>query len=123
MGPMDAVPVTIIAGTGDGGVPLSPGTIGVTADHHPNIVIANVVAPATAILIRFVNLYLTTVLGLMGAALTPAGSHILPAHDFVQLVWTCASLALGTAGLGLGKDCVTILGKLEQKHPLLTGSI
>ena len=119
--PVKPVEVTVI-GTGDGGVPLSTGTVALTPDHQPNLVV-NVVAPLAAILVRFANLYLTTLVGLVAAGMTPAGSNLLRTSDFYHLVLTCASLALPGAALGFFKDLVTVFGKLEQKYPLLTGSV
>ncbi len=119
--PVKPLEVTMI-GTGDGGVPIPSGTIATTPDHQPNLIV-NVVGPLAAILVRFVNLYLTTLVGLVAAGMTPAGSSLLKTGDFYHLVLTCASLALPGAALGLIKDVVTVFGRLEQKYPLLTGSI
>lgn len=107
-------------GTGDGGI--ENGTTAHTPAYSPNIVI-RVVTPLAAVLIRFLNLYLVTLVGLIGAAMTPLGNDVLPSHDFIALVKTCADLSLGAAGLGLLKDLVTVFGKLEGKFPLLTGSV
>lgn len=120
--PIPPLPVTII-GTGDGGVPPTPsGTVIITPDHQANLVL-NVVTPIAAILVRFVNTFLTALVGLVTAGITPVGSHLLYTSDFFHLLLTCASLALPGAGLGLIKDCVTIFGKLEGKYPLATGSV
>lgn len=85
----------------------------------PNVIV-QVVGPALAIFIRFINTYLTTLVGLVAAGMT---SDIIPASDFVSLVWKCAQLSIAGAGLGLLKDLVTIFGKLETKYPLWTGNV
>jgi hypothetical protein len=119
--PVEPVQVAVI-GTGDG----SRLTTGVEAktegSHEPNIVVT-VVGPLFAILIRFANAYLTTLVGLLTAGVTPAGGKILYTSDFYHLVLTCASLALAGPGLAFFKDLVTVFGRLESKYPLLTGSV
>lgn len=115
------VPVAII-GTGDGGSPLTSGVTAVTPDHQPNLIVT-IVTPLVAILVRFINQFLTTLVGLVGAGMTPAGGRILHADDFVHLVLTCASLSVAGAGFALIKDCVTVFGRMESRYPLITGSI
>ncbi len=112
------VPVTII-GTGDGSVP-STGTVAVTPrPSSPNLIIT-VVTPLMAISIRFANAYLTALVGLVLAGMT---SNIIPANDFVSLVGRCATLSLAGPGVSLAKDLITVLGRLERKYPLATGSV
>lgn len=119
--PVEPIQVAIV-GTGDGSK-LESGAEAVTpGSHEPNIVVT-VVTPVFAILIRFINAYLTTFVGLVTAGMTPAGGKILYTADFYHLVLTCASLALAGPSLALFKDLVTVFGKLEQKFPLLTGSV
>jgi len=115
---MTPVKVTVI-GTGDG---LSAGTLAKTPASQPNVLI-EVVSPLVAIVVRFINLFLTILVGLVAAGMTPAGSATLGAGDFLHLLQTCAWLALPGAGLGALKDAVTIFGKLEQRFPLSTGSV
>ncbi len=119
--PIPPTEVTII-GTGTGGSPLTTGTLAATPNHQPNLVV-RVITPMVAITVRFINLFLTTLVGLLVAGMTPAGSHLLYTSDFVHLVATCAGLAVPGAGLGFLKDCVTVFGKLEAKFPLATGSV
>lgn len=122
---LEAIPpvmVTVIGGTGDGGAPLTNGTVATTPDHQPNV-ITNVIQPAVAIAVRFGNVFGTTLVGLVVAGMTPSGGKLLYTSDFYHLVLTCASLALPAAALGLLKDLVTIFGRLEGKYPLLTGSV
>lgn len=112
------VAVTVI-GTKSDAIP-APGTVAVTPkETQPNLIV-NVVTPLAAILIRFVNAYLTMLVGLVSAGMA---TNIIPAQDFGQLVLACAKLSVAGAGLGLLKDLVTVFGKLEQKFPLLTGSV
>lgn len=117
---MEPVHVSIIGGTGDGG--MSKGTVAVTPPHQANLVI-NVVSPLVAILVRFANVFVTSLLGLLSAAVTPAGAKLLGAGDFGELLITCASLSLAPACVDLLKNLVTIFGQLENKYPLLTGSV
>lgn len=116
-------PVTVtVIGTGDGAVPIPSGTVLQTPDHQPNVIYESI-QPIVAIAVRFANLFLTTFVGLVVAAMTPVGGKLLYTSDFFHLVVVCASLALPGAAIGFFKDLVTIFGKLEQKYPLATGSI
>lgn len=90
-----------------------------TPDHLPDVII-KVVSPIAALLVRFINNYLTMLVSLVSAGMA---TDIIPAADFIHLVIACAKLSLATAGLALLKDLVTIFGKLEGKFPLLTGSV
>ena len=109
------VPVTII-GTGDG---LVTGTKATTPHDQPNIVV-NVVQPVVALALRFVNVYIGNVVGLLAVGIT---SHELPASDFYDLLLKCMGLAVAGAVVLTLKDVVTVTAKLEQKYPLLTGSV
>lgn len=116
--PVENVTVAMI-GTGDGGK-LPTGTEAVTPDpHQPNIVV-KVVTPVLAILIRFANAYVTALIGLVTVGLT---TDALPAADFGVLVIRCTGLAIAGPAVSLAKDIVTILGGLEKKYPLATGSV
>lgn len=95
------------------------GTVIQMPGSHPNI-IQNVVTPIVAISVRFINTYLTMLVGLLGAGMT---TNALPASDFSHLVYKCATLSFAGAAFGFLKDLVTIFGKLEQKYPVATGSI
>ena len=110
--------VTVIGGTGDGS-PLTTGTVGTTPDHQPNLVVT-VVTPIVAIAIRFLNSYVTTLIGLVTVGIT---TNALPAADFGHLVLRCATLSIAGPAVAFAKDLVTILGNLERKYPLATGSI
>lgn len=114
----DITPVVVTAiDPGHSNVPQT--LVGETPEAQPNVVV-NFVTPLLAIVIRFINAYLTTLVGLVAAGLS---SNIIPASDFASLVWKCAQLSIAGAGLGLLKDLVTIFGKLETKYPLWTGSV
>lgn len=116
--PVEPVQVAIVA-TGDKSR-LSTGTEAETPGaHQPNIIV-NVVGPLFAVSIRFANTFLTVLLGLVTGALA---SHVIPYHDFIDLVLKCAGLSVAGAGIGLIKDLITIFGKLEGKYPLATGNI
>lgn len=118
---VEPVQVAVI-GTGDGRR-LASGTEAITdGAHEPNIVVT-VVQPIAAITIRFVNVFLVQLVGLLIAGMTPAGAKLLYTTDFFHLLLTCASLAVPGAALGFFKDLVTVFGKLEQKYPLLTGNV
>lgn len=129
MNPAPVVPVAMIGGpgTGDGRMPegmkpLTTGTLAETPAGKPDLLV-RIVSPIAAIAVRFVNAYLTTLVGLVTAAMTPLGQNILPASDFGELVMKCASLSVAGAAVGFAKDVLTIFAKLERKYPLLTGSI
>ena len=120
-----AVSIAIIGtGTGDGGgvAPTPNGTVAKTPEGQPNLLV-QVVAPTTAIVVRFVNLYLTVLVGLLAAGMTPEGGKLLYTSDFWHLCVRCASLALPGAAVGFVKDVITVFGRLEGKYPLGTGSI
>lgn len=120
--PVEPVKVAIV-GTGDGSK-LEPGTIAVTEGvHQPNVVVSDVVSPALAIAVRAANLFTQTMVGLLVAAMTPAGGQLLYTSDFLHLLGTCASLSIPVVGLGTLKDLATIFGRLEQRFPLLTGKV
>ncbi len=116
--PIQPMTVTVISGTGDG-APIPSGTVMATPDHQPNLII-QVVGPIAAILVRFINTFLTALLGILMGAMT---SNVIQASDFIHLVYKCAGLAVAGAGVGLLKDLITVFGKLEGKYPLATGSV
>lgn len=115
---IEPVTVTVISGTADG-APIPSGTVVPTPDHQPNLIV-KVVTPIAAIVVRFINTFLTALLGILMGAMT---SDVIEASDFVHLVYKCAGLAVAGAGVGLIKDLITVFGKLEGKYPLATGSI
>ncbi len=117
-GPVEPVKVSIV-GTGDGGLPAS-GTIATTpGSHNPNLIV-EVISPVVALLVRFGNVYVGNLVGLLAAAKT---SDIITATDFWHLFLKCASLAVAGAVVLSLKDIVTIFAGLEKKFPLGTGSV
>ncbi len=122
VGPIAPVEVAIIGTPPPSGAPLETGTVATTPDHHPDVVM-RVVTPIMAIFVRFANLYLTTLVGLLVAAMTPIGGKLLYSKDFWHMFMLCSSLAFPGAFLGLLKDLITVFGRLEGKYPLATGSI
>lgn len=113
------VPIVV---TGETDNPIPSGTVAVTPDHLPNVVVT-VIGPVQAITVRFVNTFLTVLIGLVTASMTPIGGKLLYTHDFMHMLWLCASLALPGAVVGLIKDLITVFGRLERKYPLATGSV
>jgi hypothetical protein len=112
---MPPVPITVI-GTGEG---LVSGTKATTPPDQPNLVV-NVVQPVIALLVRAVNVYVGSLVGLLAAAIP---TNAIPAPDFGHLLLKCAGLAVAGTVVLMLKDIVTITAKLEQKFPLLTGSV
>lgn len=90
-----------------------------TPSNQPNVS-AVFVAPVVAIVIRFANAYMTTLVGLVMAGVT---TEVIRADDFGQLVYKCLGLSLAGPSVSLGKDLITILGDLEKRWPLLTGKV
>lgn len=102
---MEDIQVAII-GTGQGQIVQTP-------PGQPNIE-TSFVGPVRAIAIRFVYLFLTV---FVGAFTSPILG--MPASDIKGY----ALIALSAALVGLGKDLITVFGKLETKYPLATGSV
>lgn len=116
---------TVIGSLGDnvpttGTVAISPGA------HQPNVIM-NIVTPTMAITVRFLRMFLTSVMGFLTLSMVPTGGSqvmtAIHALDFYHLVLTAVGVSLAPAVLDLGRNLVTVLGRLEQKYPLATGSI
>jgi hypothetical protein len=125
--PIEPMKIAVVSGTGtgDGGNPITSGTVATTPEHHPNLIIT-VVGPVMALVVRFINTFLTGWVGLLsGAPIIDkvAGMQIFEFNDLGDLVTKSAIAALAPAVIGLGKDLITIFGKLEGKYPLLTGNV
>ncbi len=121
--PVEPVTVTMV-GVGSTDTKFLPsGTVATTPGSTQPDVVLNVVQPVVAITVRFGNLFGTTLVGLLVAAMTPAGGKLLYTGDFLHMVTLCANLSLPVAALGLIKDLVTLFGRLENKYPLLTGKV
>jgi len=119
---IEPVKVTVIGGTGtgDGNMKALNGQIATTEGHATPNVLVKVVSPLLALAIRFVNVFLPTMITLVSAGMVTDKIH---ASDFFSLVRTCAELSVAGASLDLLKNIVTIFAGLEKKWPLLTGSV
>jgi hypothetical protein len=116
--PVEPVTVSVIS-TGDNSR-LPTGTEAETPGaHQPNLVV-QVVGPLMAISIRFVNVFLTSLLGILTGAMA---TDVIQADDFMHLLYKCAGLSVAGAVVGLLKDCITIFSRLEQKNPLISGNV
>lgn len=123
--PVEPIKVAVIA-TGDA-TKLPSETVAVTPNpHEPNIVV-KAVPPIVAVLIRFANLYIMSLLGFLSLRMVPPGGNqvveAIQAVDLYHLILTAGSVALAPSVLGMLKDFTTILTGLEKKYPLSTGSI
>jgi hypothetical protein len=121
--PVEPVHVTVVGVGATDAKFLPSGTVATTPGSAQPDVIVNVVQPIVAVSVRFGNLFGTTLVGLLVAAMTPAGGKLLYTGDFLHMVATCANLSLPVAALGFFKDLVTLFGRLENKYPLLTGKV
>jgi hypothetical protein len=124
---MEPVQVSIVgSGTGHGGSLMPPsGTIAETPRGQPDLVV-NIVRPSVAVAVRFIHVFLTTFVGVIGAAGIGAaniGPELLAAGNFGEVMKTAALVAASSAGVGALKDIITVFGRLENKYPLVTGSI
>lgn len=86
-----------------------------TAPNLPNIMLT-FVSPLAAIMVRFLDTFLTTLVALVTAGMS---TNLIPVRDFADLVEKAALLALTGAALGLMKDLLVIFGRLKQRYPLL----
>lgn len=121
----EAVTISVVGteSTQGGGVAPTPsGTLAVTPEGQPDLIV-NVVTPAVAILVRFVNSFLTSFVGLITAAGIGVAGAAIPGADFGTVVQGAALASLAIAGVETLKNIVTIFGRLEGKYPLATGSI
>lgn len=120
--PIASLPVTLIGVRTEGtGAPIEDGQVIVTPPGQPNLV-ARVIGPTVAILVRFANAYLTALVGLLMAAGVSSGAAV-GAADFYHSLLSCSTLALAGPVVAFLKDLITIFGNLEKKYPLLTGSV
>lgn len=123
-GHIEPVTVAVVGDKAADNIPS--GTIAVTPNSLPNVVV-KVVSPLVAVLIRFLNLYLSTLIGILTLRMVPAGDNMvvqtIQAIDFYHLIVTAGSIAFAPAIFGFLKDCITILTGLEKKYPLSTGSV
>jgi hypothetical protein len=118
--PLEPVAVTVIDTGSHGDQTLPDKVIATTADIGTPNLIVTVVGPVMALFVRFVNVFLTSLVGVITAA---SATNLIPATDFFDLLWKSATLCVAGAGIDLLKNLVTIFGRLESKYPLLTGSV
>lgn len=103
---------TVIGGTGDGTIKQQ---LIITPAGQPNQMVS-FVPTALAVLVRFVDTFLTVMVATIGAAAT---TNIITAPDFMALLAKCASLSVAGAVIGMMKDLIVIAGRLKKKFPLL----
>jgi hypothetical protein len=118
--PMEAVHVTVVGGTGDGS--QSQQEL-ITQSGQPNI-IATFVPTATALLVRWIDTFLTTFLAIsgVGAAISiEAIRNLVPTHAALggAVMEEAIFYAFITATFGALKDLTVIVGKLKARFPLL----
>jgi hypothetical protein len=119
---IENLPVTVIGvRTDNTGSPITNGQVIQTPDHQPNLVF-QVIGPLTAILVRTLNAFVTTYIGIATAA-GLGGASLVPYTNLKDLLIKSAVLSLSGAVLVFLKSVATILGDLEKNHPLLTGSV
>ena len=116
---MEPVHVTVVGGTGDGG--MSKQIIDTPAGQ-PTL-IATFVPTATAILVRFIDTFLTVLLSVTGVgAITSidAVKALVPSHVALGSIFEEALFfAFVAASFGLLKDMAVIVSKLKRRFPLL----
>lgn len=113
----DPVTISIVGtGTGDGGgvAPTPSGTVATVEGTQPNLII-NVITPVMAILVRFAKTFLVTFVGMLGAD----GINLVDVGGLGPMVL----VSLSASVVDLGKNLITVFGRLEGKFPISTGSI
>lgn len=124
--PVAPTPVTLI-GTKKDMIP-TVGTIATTpGPGQPNVVVENIITPFVAIVVRFAFMFAKSVAGFLTLSMVPPGGNpvLIAMHgmDFYHLLLTGIGLSIAPTVYDLLQSLVGVLGKLEQKYPLLTGSI
>lgn len=117
---IEPVHVTVVGGTGSGGQAQQEI---VTPAGRPNV-IATFVPTATALLVRWIDTFLTTFLAIsgVGAAISiEAIRNLVPSHTALggTVMEEAVFYAFVTATFGSLKDLTVIVGKLKAKFPLL----
>ena len=110
--------VTVLAvgtGTGDGS-PTPQNQLVVTSEGQHNVIL-KFISPTLAITVRFIDTFLTVLLGVLTAA--GLANTLIPFTDFKDLVMKGATVAATSAAYGLLKDLATLFTNLKQKFPLL----
>ncbi len=114
------ISVTVVGGTGSGD---STQQMLVTPAGQPNV-IATFIPTATALLVRWIDTFLTTFLAIsgIGAAISiDAIKNLVPTHTAIggAVMEEAIFYALVTATFGSLKDLTVIVSKLKNKYPLL----
>jgi hypothetical protein len=117
---IEPVHVTVMGGTGSG--EQTKQEI-VTPAGQPNV-IATFIPTATALIVRWIDAFLTTFLAIsgVGAAISiDAIRNLVPAHAALggKVMEEAVFYAFITATFGMLKDLTVIVGKLKNKFPLL----
>jgi hypothetical protein len=93
---------------------LPPATLARTPDHLPDVIVRTI-TPLVAILVRSARVFFQTLVGLLLAGVT--GTTLLPAHDFWQLLRTCAGLSVASAVVCALQNTIELLKRIDQKFP------
>jgi hypothetical protein len=117
---IEPVHVTVVGGTGAGD---SMKQEIVTPAGQPNV-IATFIPTATALLVRWIDTFLTTFLAIsgVGAAISiDAIRNLVPSHTALggAVMEEAVFYAFVTATFSLLKDLTVIVGRLKAKFPLL----
>lgn len=78
--------------------------------------------PWKIVLVRAARVYIQTLVATIGAFLTPLGSVLgvsLSATDFLHTMLTCAGIAVGPAIMSILMNCLELLKKWDESHPMM----
>ncbi len=101
------VTVSGYAGTGSGVAVLNGQTVFIKA-----------LQPLVIVIVRASRVFLQTLLGLLTAGTVVP--QLLPASDWLHLLYKCASLSVAATGICVIQNLIELLGKFDQSHPTLT---
>ncbi len=94
--------------------------------HVPDFVF-QAVNPVLGLAVRFIYVFLTTLVGLLTVKMAPPSGNMavaaLQATDFYTLVMAGCSVSLASACWSLIKDLTTIFTGLAKKFPVWTGNV
>lgn len=122
---VEPVVVTVIA-TGDAS--KLPAKIEATTEgaHFPDFIVRSF-PPVRALAVRFGYMYFFTLNGFLAPKFLPASDdtiiNAIQSTDFLHLLRTGCLIALVPAVGSLVKDIGVVFTRLQQKYPLLTGSV
>lgn len=122
---VDPVVVTVIT-TGDASRLPSTTEAKTEGAHMPDFIV-QAFSPTRALAVRFGYMYFFTLNGFLAPKMLPASSDpviaAIQAADFFHLFQTGCLIALVPAVGSLLKDIGVVFTRLQQKYPLLTGSV